>query len=381
MNKPVRKVSVRPLTAVALLAAMTAAGGAGSLAVADTIGLDPAGADRTAAASASAPAPLVGGRSLADMVEAVGPSVVQIEAAAGGGAERQRGFESWFGPGRHPGQPARRALGSGFIVDASGLVITNNHVIDGASQVRVTLSDGREFAGRVLGRDPKTDLAVVRIEGSGRFKPVRWGDSDRIRVGENVFAVGSPFGLGNSVTAGIVSARGREIGAGPYDDFLQVDAAINSGNSGGPLFDAGGRVVGVNTAIFSPSGGNVGIGFAIPARLAREVARQIVAHGQVARGRIGVALREMTPEIAAGLGLGRPRGALIVDVDPNGPAAAAGLARSDVIREAGGKAIADSRAFARLVADSKPGSDLPVVVFRNGRSLALELRVAPENHG
>lgn len=379
MSKPVRKISIRPLTAALLIAGMTAAGSVGSLALADTAGMEGAGDALTAVSPVRTASPLSAGvRPLADMVEAVGPSVVQIEAASD---PAQQGPEAFFGHGGRSGQPARRAMGSGFIIDSSGLMITNNHVVDGASRVKVKLSDGRELAGRVLGRDPKTDLAVVRIEGSGKFSPVQWGDSDRIRVGENVFAVGSPFGLGNSVTAGIVSARGREIGAGPYDDFLQVDAAINSGNSGGPLFDAGGRVVGVNTAIFSPSGGNVGIGFAIPARLARQVAREIAERGHVSRGRIGVALREMTPEIAAGLGLDQPRGALIVDVDPNGPAAASGLAPGDVVREAGGKAIADSRAFARLVADAEPGSALPVVVLRDGRSFALKLRVAGDNHG
>ena len=374
MRKPLQRISVRPLTGALLLATMAVAGGAGSLALAGTAG-EPSISQLHP--PLAAPALTAGAGSLADMVETVGPSVVQIEAASA----PESGAESFFGMGMGEGQPARRALGSGFIIDASGLVITNNHVVDGASQVRVKLSDGREFAGQVLGSDPKTDLAVVRIQGPGYFKPVHWGDSDRTRVGESVFAVGSPFGLGNSVTAGIISARGREIGAGPYDDFLQVDAAINSGNSGGPLFDAHGRVVGVNTAIFSPSGGNVGIGFAIPARMAREVAQQIARHGEVSRGRIGVALQELTPEIAAALGLDAAEGALIAGVEPDGPAAASGLARGDVVRQAGGRKIPDSRAFARLVADAKPGSDLALVVQREGRSIALQLRVGREGQG
>lgn len=382
MLKSVRSISVRPRTALLLLAATTALGGAGSLALADTVEGPPTGEARHTAAPASAASPLPAAPgSLADMVEAVGPSVVQIEAASNAASEQERGLGSLFGQGGLQGQPARRAQGSGFIVDPSGLVITNNHVIDGASEVRVKLSDGRELMGEVLGRDPKTDLAVVRLQGPGRFKPVQWGDSDRIRVGESVFAVGSPFGLGNSVTAGIVSARGREIGSGPYDDFLQVDAAINSGNSGGPLFDAHGRVVGVNTAIFSPSGGNVGIGFAIPARMARQVAQQIAEHGEVSRGRIGVLLQELTPDVAAALGLARAEGALIAEVEPNGPAAASGLARGDVVREAGGIPIVDSRAFARLVADAKPGSALSIVVIRQGRSVGVQLRVGTEGHG
>ena len=382
MTKPIRKISLRPATAALLLAAMTAAGGAGSLALADmTDTASTQDGDAVAAAIVPATSSNAATGSLADMVEAVKPSVVQIEAASSAGPEQGRGFDSFFGHGDPRGQPARRAQGSGFIVDSSGLVITNNHVIEGASRVKVTLSDGRELPGRVLGTDPKTDLAVIRIEGSGPFKPIRWGDSDRIRVGENVFAVGSPFGLGNSVTAGIVSARGREIGAGPYDDFLQVDAAINSGNSGGPLFDADGRVVGVNTAIFSPTGGNVGIGFAIPSRMARDVAQQIAERGTVSRGRIGVALQELTPDIAPALGLDRAEGALIAGVEPNGPAAESGLERGDVVREVAGRNVADSREFARIVADAEPGSRLPVVVIRQGRRVAIQLRVGSEAQG
>lgn len=378
MKKSVRRISVRPLTAVLVVAATTLAGGAGSLALADTADIAPAMKAAAVAAPALPGSSTIGAGSLADMVEMVGQSVVQIEAV---GAEPRSGLGSLSGHGGNPQQPSRRALGSGFIVDSSGLLITNNHVVDGASQVRVTLSDGREFAGQVLGSDPKTDLAVIRIQGSASFKPVTWGDSDRIRVGESVFAVGSPFGLGNSVTAGIVSARGREIGAGPYDDFLQVDAAINSGNSGGPLFDANGRVVGVNTAMFSPSGGNVGIGFAIPARIARQVAQQIAGHGEVSRGRIGVVLQELTPEMAAALGLNVADGALIADVEPNGPAARSGLMRGDVVREAAGRKVRGSREFARLVADAKPGSAFPVVVFRNGRGVGLEIGVEKDVRG
>jgi serine protease Do len=283
-------------------------------------------------------APANAAGSLADMVESVGPSVVQIQVkpetgrfqtmaygdegemqlpdgledrlrdlfgdALRGRGGQQQPFGQDDGPQRGPQRgPQQGGLGSGFIVDASGIVVTNNHVVGNARTVTVQLSDGREFEAQVLGRDPQTDIAVIRIAGQGAtFKPIAWGDSDRARVGDSVFAVGSPFGLGNTVTSGIVSARGREIGAGPYDDFLQVDAAINSGNSGGPLFDARGRVVGVNTAIYSPSGGNVGIGFAIPAHMAQQVAQQIVANGKVSRGRIGVGLQAVTPDIARGLG-------------------------------------------------------------------------------
>nr|WP_244654962.1 trypsin-like peptidase domain-containing protein [Sphingomonas sp. CFBP 13733] len=277
--------------------------------------------------------------------------------------------------------PQRGSLGSGFIVDASGIVITNNHVVNGADRVTVQMSDGREFSGRVLGRDPKIDVAVVKIDGKGRFTPIKWGDSDHIRVGDSVFAVGSPFGLGNTVTSGIVSARGREIGAGPYDDFLQVDAAINSGNSGGPLFDGAGRVVGVNTAIFSPTGGNVGIGFAIPAAMARKVALQIAQNGHVSRGRIGVSLQDMSPDIARAMGSDVTKGALIAEVEDGGAAARSGLQRGDVVRRFGSRPVDNGRDLARAVAEARIGSIVPTQVVRDGRQVSLNLRIASETSG
>jgi serine protease Do len=327
------------------------------------------------AASAAIPGSLVKGGSLADMVSAVGPSVVQIVVKPSAGMQQMQ-----FGgmPDQAPQEaPTQGGLGSGFIVDAKGIVVTNNHVVGNAQTVAVQLSDGRELVGRVLGRDKQTDLAVVQIEGGGSYKAVRWGDSDHARVGDPVFAVGSPFGLGSTVTSGIVSARGREIGAGPYDDFLQVDAAINSGNSGGPLFDDTGQVIGVNTAIFSPSGGNVGIGFAIPARMAQHVAQQIVANGHVARGRIGVALQTMTADIARQLGTVDAKGALIAAVDPDGTAAQS-LQPGDIVRQFNGKDINDSRDLARLVADAKAGSAVKVAIMRRGQPLELQLRVGGE---
>ena len=365
------RFSLRPMSAAVLVAGAAVAGAVGSNAMADTSA--PATAASTlAAAQIQAPPVAAVSRagthaSLADMVEAVGPSVVQIDATGQG-----RAILTPFGAVR---QPAQKAVGSGFIIDRRGLVITNNHVIDGATQVAVTLSDGTRHTARVLGRDAKTDIAVLRIQGGGEFQPVEWGDSDALRVGENVFAVGSPFGLGNSVTAGIVSARGREIGAGPYDDFLQVDAAINSGNSGGPLFDANGRVVGVNTAIFSPTGGSVGIGFAIPSRMALNIAREIVEHGEVSRGQIGVGLQDLSPDIARALGVPGGEGALIAQVQPGGPAAASGLVPGDVVRSFAGKPVEDSRDFARFVANSDAGTTVPVTVLRNGREIALKLRI------
>lgn len=358
-----RKIAVQPATAALILAATALTGVVGGSAIAEA-----GAAKQTLEAPAAAAVSRAGDhKSLADMVEAVGPSVVQIDATGEGRAVRT--------PFGYMQQPGRTAVGSGFIVDRSGLLITNNHVVDGAEKVAVTLSDGTQRTAKVLGRDAKTDIAVLRIEGGGDFQPIEWGSSDSIRVGENVFAVGSPFGLGNTVTSGIVSARGREIGAGPYDDFLQVDAAINSGNSGGPLFDASGRVVGVNTAMFSPSGGNVGIGFAIPSTLAQSIARQIVDTGEVARGHVGVGLQEISPSIASALGLKEHKGALIAQVESGSPAAASGLQSGDVVRRFGGKTVGDSRAFARFVADARPGTTVPVTIARNGREIALNLRI------
>ncbi len=394
----INKTLLRPGIVVAALATTALAGLGGGIALAGSV-------DTTPIAQAMAPGPRAVHEagthaSLADMVQAVGPSVVQIQVkpqaqvqqmsgAFGGDGDLRDRLNELFGgqlgdqfeqqqQPRQDGPTQRGALGSGFIISGDGLVLTNNHVVDGATRVTVQLSDGRELPGRVLGRDAKTDVAVVRIEGRGRFTPIRWGDSDHIRVGDSVFAVGSPFGLGNTVTSGILSARGREIGAGPYDDFLQVDAAINSGNSGGPLFDAAGRVIGINTAIFSPSGGNVGIGFAIPAATARKIAGQIAEHGSVARGRIGVSLQNLTPEIAGQLGISAARGALIAGVEPDGPAAAAGLEAGDIVHSFDGKAIADSRDLARAVADATVGDRVAVGVVRDGRRLSFDLPIAGE---
>jgi len=396
-----RRLTVRPLVAAVVLGTTALAGVAGGAITADqrSNGL----AEQYIAPGPAAVAKAGVHASLSDMVATVGPSVVQIQVKPAAMAQQQTmpmqfgaddgeladrlgqlfGFDPQdrggaFSRPQQPQGPQRGALGSGFIVDASGLVITNNHVVDGADRVTVQMSDGREFSGRVLGRDPKIDVAVVRIEGNGKFTPIAWGDSDHIRVGDSVFAVGSPFGLGNTVTSGILSARGREIGAGPYDDFLQVDAAINSGNSGGPLFDSAGRVVGVNTAIFSPSGGNVGIGFAIPAKMARQVAQQIARTGHVSRGRIGVSLQDVTPEIAGAMGLSSKKGALIAGVDADGPAALSGIQRGDVVRRFGSTPIDNGRDLARAVADARIGSSVPTQVVRDGHTVSLDLRIANE---
>jgi serine protease Do len=383
--------------AALLLAGGAAIGATGALALGDS--------DVSRAVVAPAVAHVGSGQphALADMVQAVGPSVVQIKVMKHAEAQRmamplgdndgegsdgsmqdqlQRFFGPQFGAGDGTPQqaPLQGALGSGFIIDRSGIVLTNNHVVDGATQVKVQLSDGREFDGTVLGTDPKTDVAVVKIHGTGNFQPVEWGDSGHIRVGDSVFAVGSPFGLGNTVTAGIVSARGRDIGEGPYDDFLQVDAAINSGNSGGPLFDGDGRVIGMNTAIFSPSGGNVGIGFAIPEAMVKRVSDQIIAHGSVSRGHIGVALQTVTPDIADAMGMKNTDGALVASVDVDSPAFFSGVKQGDVVRTFAGHQVKDSRTLSRMVADARAGSSVPVTVLRDGRQFSLNLRIGGEHN-
>lgn len=335
---------------------------------------------------------------LADMVQAVSPSVVQVKVFSqaraqpmalpynndGGSLQDQLGrfFGFQFGPGQQPLQqaPQENALGSGFIIDRSGIVVTNNHVVDGASRVKVQLNDGREFDATVLGTDPKTDIAVVKINGHGNFQPVQWGDSSQARVGDSVFAVGSPFGLGNTVTAGILSARGRDIGEGPYDNFLQVDAAINSGNSGGPLFDGNGRVIGMNTLIYSPSGGSVGIGFAIPETMLKRISDQIIAHGSVSRGHIGVALQSVSEDVADAMGMKNTQGALIASVDVDSPAFISGVKQGDIVRTFDGKPVKDSRALSRMVADARIGSRVPITVLRDGHTVALDLRIGGEHN-
>jgi serine protease Do len=377
-DKPVSAARIG--VAIVALAGAAVAGGR----FADRLPFHQDGATTTPAIIAPITAPTFKSGSLADMVAAVGPSVVQIQVKPNADFQPTqfdpRDVEGLFGRGPEQSpdqQPQQGGLGSGFIVDAKGIIVTNNHVVGNARSVTVQLSDGRELQGRVLGRDKQTDIAVVQIEGGGNFKPVGWGDSDHARVGDTVFAVGSPFGLGSTVTSGIVSARGREIGAGPYDDFLQVDAAINSGNSGGPLFDSAGRVIGVNTAIFSPSGGNVGIGFAIPAQMARRVAQQIVANGHVARGRIGVALQAITPEIARAMDIGDTKGALIADIDPTGSAANT-LQQGDIVQSFGARPVDDPRDLARMVADAKAGSTVQAVVIRGGKQREITLRIGGE---
>jgi serine protease Do len=266
------------------------------------------------------------------------------------------------------------AQGSGFIISADGYAVTNNHVVKDADQVSVTMKDGTEYKAEVIGTDPKTDLALIKIKSDTKFDYVTFTNSEP-RVGDWVMAVGNPFGLGGTVTTGIISARGRDIGSGPYDDFLQIDAAINRGNSGGPAFNLEGEVVGINTAIFSPSGGSVGIGFAIPASTAQNVIASLKESGSVTRGWLGVQIQPVTEDIAESLGLAEAKGAIVADVTEDSPALAAGVRQGDTILKVGGKEVNDSRDLARKVAQLKPGQDVPMTLVRDGKTMELSVKI------
>ncbi len=268
------------------------------------------------------------------------------------------------------------SLGSGFIIDGQkGLIITNNHVIRDADKVRVTMHDDTTLEAKVIGTDEKTDLAVLQIKTKKPLSAVSFGNSDKMRVGDWILAIGNPFGLGGTVTSGIISARQRDINAGPYDDFIQTDASINRGNSGGPMFNLDGQVIGINTAIFSPSGGSVGIGFAIPSNLAKPVLDQIIKYGRTRRGWIGVRIQSVTEEIAQSLGLPKNEGALVASVTPKSPAAQAGLTAGDVILSFNGQAINAVRHLPRLVAESEIGTSAKITYWRAGKILATKLAV------
>jgi serine protease Do len=320
-------------------------------------------------------------QSFADLAEELTPSVVNISTSTlvnrNGDDSLQfppgSPFEDFFEEFQDRDNPrTAQALGSGFIVSAEGYVVTNNHVIDGADAIRVTLYNDRSFDAELIGRDEKTDIAVLKIDPADEvLYPVSFGDSDKMRVGDWVLAIGNPFGLGGSVTAGIISARGRDIGTGPYDDFIQTDASINRGNSGGPLFNLDGEVIGINTAIFSQSGGSVGIGFAIAANLANNVVDQLIEFGQTRRGWLGVFIQEITPEIAENFGLVDENGALVSSVHKEGPAETAGIKAGDVVIAFNGKPIEEMRSLPRIVAESPIGKPIEVVVMRDGKKITL----------
>jgi serine protease Do len=338
-----------------------------------------------AAPAGARPAP----DSFADLADRLVPAVVNISTT-----QRVEGnagieppvlppgspFEDFFKDFMEKNQPrqSRKAtsLGSGFIVDPKGYVVTNNHVIQDAEEISVILHDETRLAAKVVGRDSKTDIAVLKVDAKQPLPAVSFGNSDAVRVGDWIIAIGNPFGFGGTVTAGIISARGRDINAGPYDDFLQTDAPINRGNSGGPMFDLGGGVIGINTAIYSPSGGSIGIGFAIPSSSAEPVIRQLIEHGEVRRGWIGVRIQTVSNDIAELLGLKDTTGALVADVIAGGPAAAAKLRDGDVILEFDGKTINQMRRLPRLVADTPIGKQVPIRIWRDGREMKLTIEVA-----
>ncbi|MEM7424600.1 MAG: Do family serine endopeptidase [Pseudomonadota bacterium] len=283
-------------------------------------------------------------------------------------------------PGQRRQQPRRRrpasSLGSGFVIDPEGIVITNNHVIAEAAEITVNFADGKKLKAKLIGKDPKTDIAVLKVEPEAPLQAVEFGDSKALRVGDWVMAIGNPFGLGGTVTLGIVSARNRDINAGPYDDFIQTDAAINRGNSGGPLFDMSGKVVGINTAIISPSGGSIGIGFSIPATTATGVIDQLRKFGETRRGKLGVRIQHVTDELAESIpGLGRPRGAMVNDVTDGSPAAAGGILKGDVILEFDGEPVPQMRELPRMVARTPVGKEVEVVVLRKGEEMTLMVTV------
>lgn len=322
----------------------------------------------------------------ADLNDALSPAVVNIATAnrigdedgmpvfpPGSPLER---FNDMLGDGPR----VERSLGSGFIITTDGLVVTNHHVIDDADEVEVVLQDGRVLPAEIIGRDPATDLAVLRVDAGEPLPFVRFGDSDTLRVGEWVVAIGNPFGLGGSLTAGVVSAQGRDIG-GRYDDYVQTDVAINSGNSGGPLFNMDGEVIGVNTAIFSPTGASVGISFSIPSRVAEPVVEQLIEYGETRRGWLGVNVQPVTQDMADAMGLSSARGALVTRIDPEGPAGDSDLAVGDVVLAFAEQPVADDRALPRIVAATEPGSTVEVEVFRRGQAVTLEVTVERLNEG
>jgi len=327
--------------------------------------------------------------SFADLASRLLPSVVNISTTqtleGRGGVEMPQlppgsPFEDFFREFFERNRPHQRqrkvtSLGSGFIVDASGYIVTNNHVIKDADEITVALQDGTRLKAEVVGRDPKTDMAVLKVKPTGKLTAVRFGDSDKARVGDWVVAIGNPFGLGGSVTAGIISARNRDINSGPYDDYIQTDASINRGNSGGPMFNLDGEVIGINTAIFSPSGGSVGIGFAVPSATASPVIAQLIKNGQVRRGWLGVHIQAVTEEIAETLGLKDAKGALVASVIKDGPAEKGDIKAGDVILRFDGKEVPEMRKLPRIVAATDVNKTVDVVVWRNSDKMTLSVSV------
>jgi len=326
---------------------------------------------------------------LAPLVEEVKPAVVNIGTTQAPRQQPRRGFRAPFrgqepfedfferffgGPMPQESRP-QQSLGSGFIIDKEGYILTNNHVLENAGTISVKLANEKEYEAKVVGRDPRTDLALIKINARADLPVVQLGDSDALRVGDWVIAIGNPFGLGQTVTAGIVSAKGRVIGQGPYDDFIQTDAAINPGNSGGPLFNTKGEVVGINTAIFSQSGGNIGIGFAVPISMAKGLVPQLKAKGRVSRGWLGVSIGPVTDEASKELKLKDKKGALVMEVVERSPADRAAIQQGDVIVSFDGKDVAGSTDLPRIVGNTAIGKEVTVRVIREGRTLDLKVTI------
>lgn len=331
-----------------------------------------------------------GPKSVADVAQPLLDAVVNIstsQTVKGGqgiplpnipkGSPFEEFFDDFFNRRQNQGQSRQvRSLGSGFVIDESGLIVTNNHVIEDAEEIIVNFNDGTKLkVTKILGKDPKTDLALLKVTPKKPLKAVKFGDSGPIRVGDWVMAIGNPFGLGGSLTVGIVSAKKRDINAGPYDEFIQTDAAINRGNSGGPLFNMEGNVIGVNTAIISPTGGSIGIGFAVPSNTAMHVINQLRKYGETRRGWLGVRIQSITDEIADSLGLGEPQGALVADITPGSPAADAGILTGDVIVKFDGTDIKNMRQLPRVVANTDIDETVNVELIRKGEKKTLKVKI------
>ena len=370
-----------PFVAAALAVVLAGGGFAIGRETQKSVALADARANDTVTASRSLNGSLP---SFADLAARVSPAVVNVKVTSVAKTDfpDQLFGEDFPFPGfrgqmpQQPRQFKRQGTGSGFIIRKDGLILTNNHVVENAQEITVTLADKQQYKAKILGRDPKTDLAVIKIEPKTSLPTETLGDSDAMRVGDWVMAIGNPFGLTNTVTTGIVSAKGRSIGAGPYDDFIQTDAPINPGNSGGPLFNMAGEVVGINTAIFSQSGGNIGIGFAIPANLVKNLVPELETKGSVTRGWLGVSVQPVTPELARSFGLDKERGALVGDVAAQGPAEKAGIKRGDVIVSYDGKKVDESAALPALVASTPVGKTVPVEVLRDGKMKTINVAIA-----
>jgi len=340
-------------------------------------------------------APVANQAGFADLVAKVKPAVVNIstteapEKATGQESPQEmpsfppnspmgQMFRHFFDRQEPQGMTPTHALGSGFIIDPAGYIVTNNHVVDGAREVSVTLDDGKTYPAKIVGRDSKTDVALLKIDAEKALPSVAFGDSDKERVGDWVVAVGNPFGLGGTVTAGIVSAHDRDLNNGPYDDYLQIDAPINPGNSGGPLFNQSGQVIGIDSAIYTPNGGNVGIGFAIPSSIAKDVVAQLREHGKVERGWLGVQMQPMTPALAKAIGRSDAQGVIVDEVQSNSPAAKAKIAQGDVILAFDGKPVRSPRDLALAVANTGNGKTAGITLWRDGHERTVDVSIGQQ---